>query len=480
MRGRRFLAAFLAVLVVGSAGAVAASELVVNHESDVAPNPETSTWVTKSAHDVGDAPTDYEGDNGETKSLNASVNASYDNPYRYTATDVNFSDRDAFPHDKSDVSAIDAGEWADSGLTSSDVETAPGVDAVRFSTSGTMTSGDSASSTFNNFTVTSDENKRMLQLVLDVESVDSAATVYVNVTDADGDVKSAVVDPDRASGEDLIGNATGEGLIYQRQLGKMDTDGSGDGNFDDVESVTVEVVDGDATLEVAGLNLEKMSQWSFGDKLADTDGDDELETTTIHETKTGGDLELEAVDSVGSALQGATINDLRVAMQFRASDLSTADEKVNVSQSDQYPAYAGTSTVYYRLSLPDAYDLGYANANLTDTQTVTSDRLMSVEYAEGTGDTNFSDISSWTDKTGAYGNEGTNVTVDDTLQPGQNVVIKYQMKLTDSELQAIASSPGGGGPMAQESGGIWDTIFGLPGAIASILGIAGIRKKFGG
>lgn len=468
-RARLLAIGLVALTLVAQPLAVAAAAGGVSFSDDSpAPNPEVSVNVTKSTHmmewsdDLA-----YENDNGEKATLNAAVNDSYDNPYWYTASDVNATDFDAFPHDKSDVSALDAGEWTTSGATVSNVETGPGVDAVNFATSGSLTSGGSESATFSNFSVTSDESKRTLQLVLDVVSIDSGASLEVRIVDEDGDYKMAEINTSRSSGEDYIASATGEGIVYQAQLGKLDTMGSGDGTFDNIQKVELVAQDADVEVNIAGLNVEKMGMWDFGDTRMDTDGDDELESTSVMENKDGGAIMVESLDTLGDTFSQAYINDLTIAVDFRASDLEDEDVMLETEMTDAYPGYAGTATIYYRLSLPAQYDLSYSDATLTDEQSVTSDRVMSVEYAEGTADTEFGNISSYSDITGQYGTEGTEVTVDETIQSGQSLVIKYKFKFTESQFDAIEASSGGAAGPAKAPGGI-----DLPfiGAIGGIIG----------
>ncbi|MFB6189748.1 MAG: hypothetical protein ABEI57_07665 [Halapricum sp.] len=230
--GTRFttvVAIFFAVLVVGAAPASAATTQP-NFDAEPTPNPEQSATVTKAVHDMTwDSPLQYESNDGDLTSMNAHVNESVDNPYSFVVTDINASDYGAFPHDKSGVSALSASEWtkdvsASAGTASvANVETAANVEAVALSTSS-QTSGDTAAFTFTNFSITSDESKRVLQTALDIKTLDSGAAVEMRVVDEDGDRKVAVINGSRASGEDLISNQTGDGYLYQRKLGDMATE----------------------------------------------------------------------------------------------------------------------------------------------------------------------------------------------------------------------------------------------------------------
>lgn len=470
--------ALLMTLVVASTPAAAASDGSLNWGADSAPNAQYEVTATKAVHDMSwgasaDAFRKYEDDSGAITKMEGEVNESATNPYSFVLSDANVSDWGAFPHDKSDVSALDAGEWSSTTSDStnvspstSNVETAPGVDAVRLSTSG-MGSGDTTTFTFSNISVTSDENKRFLQIVQDVSSLDSATSVEYRVVDEDGDYKIAELNQSRTSGDDFVTNATGDGLVYQVQLGTLTTQGSGDGTFDNIQKIEIVFADGNADLSIAGLNVEKMSTYDLGTEKKDTDSDDEFEDIQRTQKKTGGAISLSSLDTLGSAFQSATLHDVSAPMHFTGELATTTGDDAKLEQTEdesvdggQYPGFKGTATVYVRLQLPDEYDLSFSGATLTDTQSVTSDRLMSVEYAEGVSmDTAFSDISdsSWTDISGSYSGDGTDVTVDDTVQVGSAGVLKYRMKLTPSQYDTLGDTGGGGGSGATGAGG-WSTV----------------------
>jgi hypothetical protein len=489
---RTSLVAVVAIALLATAGVAVAANSVINHDAAATPDEKISFELTKDTHNLTwDGPAVYEGNNGDLTTLNASVNETYDNPYSFIASDVEFQDAGAFPHNKPDVSALEAAEWSKDGgsstgtFTVADTETAPNVDALLLSTSG-QSSGDTAVFSASNFSVDSDAEKRYLQLVLDVDTLDSAASVDVATVDADGDEYVATIDPSASSGNDLITNATGEGVIYQQQLGKLDVAGSGDGTVDGIQSIEVRVSDADAALSISALNVESMSEWSFGETRVDSDGDDELETETIRQNAEGGALEVHSLDTLGPMLEQGTIHGLTTSWDMTAASLSAED--VNVTYSEEAPnqAYAGTATVYYRMGLPSAYELNPSQARRTANQTVSGTELISVEYAEATGDTNMTEISdsAWTDISDSFGNRGDNVTVDETIQAGQHGVTKYQLMLGESQLQAMQETSGGPGifgDSGQGSGGILSSIISLPGAaLASLLGLLGLRKRRSG
>jgi hypothetical protein len=460
---------FAVLLTAGMVGPAVASNAAINYGADAAPQPTMEGDVTIADHQMGDSALTYNNDNGEWTELPGEVNESVDNPFSFTASDIAFDDAGAFPHSKDNTSALTASEWTGTASTA-DVETADNVDAVELDFSG----NDHAE--FSNFSVTSDENKRYLSVVMDATTVNSGAIVEFRVVDSDGDYYTAELNTSRSSGEDFMANSTGEGYVYQRQLGEMSLTTVGDGTFNDIEAVNVTETGGSAaTVEISALNVDKTSAWDFGDELKDTD-DDELETEQITEHKDGGALAVSDLESLGTAFESANIKDLTVPFQQDASVLDSEDVNAEFSDAEAYSNYESKFQMDVRFELPDAYDLSYSNLELSDTVSVPGSRYITVEYAEGTGDTDFDDISSWSDITSSYSSVGANVTVDSTIQPGSSLVVSYEYVVTGNEQSALENSGAAVGPTGSSGGGIIGWFTSLPGMIMSAFGaIIGFR-----
>ena len=167
-------------------------------------------------------------------------------------------------------------------------------------------------------------------------------------------------------------------------------------------------------------------------------------------------------------------------MVFDVADLTEAsDVHWNVSDAEAYPNFAHLADVYYRLELPDAYDLSYANAELIGVQDLPDDRYQTVEYSEGISDTEFENVSSWTDATSSFDSTGEHV-LDSTLQPGQEIGLHYNVKWTESDNEAAFSTGGGAGQFASDEGGFFTSIWGGITALGtSILVALGLKKKRG-
>jgi hypothetical protein len=377
----------------------------VDWSSDPAPNLEYAREETKSVHQMDwgtsdDALRKYENNNGDVVKMEAEINDSADNPISFVPTDIDVEDLGAFPHSKSDVNATEAGEWSvdESGIGTSgasasvsNAETAPGVEAVRFSTTD-LASGDVAKYTMSNFSITSDESKRYLVVGQDIATLDSGATVEYRVVDEDGDVDASV----------------------------------------------------------PYINIETMSPYQFGTQKADTDGDGDLEDKDITEKKTAGTYSLKGLETLGSAFENAVINSVTLDVIEEPDQQSDDNVFLNTTKTDKYPGYAGTATIAVRMEAEDAYDRSIANAVLRDTQSVTSERVLAIEYAEDVPadeavDQGYLDNRTFNDMTGQYGSEGKEVQLDSSLSQGSPVLVKWKLKFTDSQMTALDNTMGGEG-----------------------------------
>ena len=493
------LAVVLFALAIVGSSTVAA----LNFSAD-APNPTAKVdSVTVSAYDVkwGDSLT-FENDSGSVLALPATLNSSTDvddlgkgtvNPFSLVATNIEEKDFGEFPRtgdttedpDKDDntASALDASEWTKSGaasskLTVSDTETAQNVEAVRFD-ADSMTSGDVATATYQNWTseLDSDESKRYLQVAADVDQLASSAEVQIKVVDESGDYKQLVLNTSETqSSSGVLANATGDGHVSQVQLGELTTFGGG--SWDNIEKVEVTVVDGDADVSISMLNAGKMSRYKFGTKYVDNDDDDDLEKKEIYEPH--GTYSIYSVETLDSEFDGATIHGLSFPAHFSAEDLEDSNIKTEWQDGKDagYPNWDKFATFFYRLELPSAYDLSYSGVELVQETQWPGDRYVSVQYAEGVSeDTDFEDIedNQWASKTSSYDAKGKNVTVDSTIAPGDDLVFKFEMVFTGDEASNLQTAGGGGDGGAMGSG--FSNIPLIGGLIVVLLGIV---RKFGG
>lgn len=482
MKARILLAALMAVLLVAQiAVAPVAASPDLDFSDDKTPNPylqEDQLTIAQHDRTAMDGPLQYFDDSGDVTDLPADYNRSQDTPFTFRADQIDAAAFSEFPRQKSNVSAIDATEWATTSgasssmtVTQTDGSTAPGVDSVEFN--GTVVSGETATATFDNVSVTDDPNKRVLRLVGNVDDLASGAQVDVRLVDADGDAKAAVINSSATVTEDdVIGASTGQGYVFQERLGNIPTDGSnGDGVFDGIESVEIVVSDGDATLTLVGLDAESKSEFTLGETV-DANG----ETVSVSERNAGGDMSLSvtSLETMGSTFDSAVINDLRISdIRYRLQDLTNPEDyNVEFSDAPEY-TYERKLELYGRLQIPSAIDLSHSGLSFMDEQGMVSQRYATVEIAEGIGDKDLGNVSNWEDKSSLYSSQGSAHELDSTVAVdkayGYHLVVLLQPG--DEDDMTAEQSGGGGGFWGGGGGNPVMSLFDW--VIAGILGIGG-------
>jgi hypothetical protein len=486
---KRIFATLLAILVVGSglAPMAAAAGGGLNFDSGNAPNPTLHADTTVQEYQVswGDS-LQYEDDSGDVVNLPAEINRSTDpddlgngtvNPFAFKTTDIKFADAGEFPRNddengENSASALDASEYTTSGATVSDTTTAPGVDAVQFEASA---SGDQA--TYDNFSVSSDAEKRYVQVFYDVPSA-SAGNVDLIVHDAtDGDTATVkLFDADGLTNDANVGaNSTGEGKAVQVQVGTLSATG-GDNTIDEIGKIVINA-DGAATVDMSAVNLEKTGEWKLGERNVEN-SDDELETEDAYEAT--GEIRLDSLSTMGATFDDATIMGITVPTEFSAEQAPDDDVMAMFNSDNAYPNWDSLGDIYYRLELPSAYDLSYANTELRAEQNWPETRYATVQIQEDAGDTEFSEIDNWSEVTSSFSNEGDSVTLDSTVSADTEYAINYQLKLTGDEASAMQASGGGGAGLlgGGGGGGIIDSVLSIPGMIiSSIAAFLGLRAR---
>lgn len=497
LRSRLVLALVVVSLVASAAAApvlAAESTNTVDTDADAAHNPYVDADVEKATHEMGWSDQEYEDDQGDMATLPAETNTTADNPYKLTYSDIETSAYGEFPVNSKteDVdSALNASGWATptGSPTVSDVTTAPGVEAVEV-TNSSMADGDTAEATFNGFKITSDIDKRYVQVVADVDTLNSASNVSIRFEDTDGDYVAAEIDPDDDSSTgNTMANATGDGYVFQQQIGEMTVTnpGAGDGTLDNINQTTVHIEDGDATIQIAALNVEKTKPWKLGEEKVDSDGDDELETETVHEINSSGNYAIRSLDSMGTSFDAATIHDLTIPMKFYSGMQSgeTEDDKakhnLTAENATQFVNFEWRVTDYRRIVIPSAYDLSYSNTELRMNQPVPDTRYQEVGYATDQADTNVSDIS-FTDVTSSFSSVDDEVDMTTGVNAGEVTVVKIDYVVTADELTDILSidTGGGGAPMDDDSGGFFGNIWAqLMTLVGGVLGFLGLKRAGG-
>lgn len=443
--------------VVGTAGAAMAGgqgNSAINYDADQAPNPYIAEdYVTIAEHNQSamDSPLAYYDDNGDVQTLPAKLNSSVDNPIGLVPTEIDDPMFNEYPRkgDADEASVLDASEWTTSGasmdVTDADGTPAEGVPAVSIATDGSLSDGNTASATYANQSITTDAEKRVPTVFADVETLEAGANAELRFVDSDGDYKAAVINSSLdASDDDVVANATGEGYVWQERLANLATEGDGDGTFDGIEEINVSVADGDAELVVTALDAEHKSELVLGERLEDTDDDEDLETVTIRERHEPGAMRLSGVDTLGDWASDASLQNVRVhGVQYQASLVASEDASAEFGSADSYPGFDSVLTYNYRLEVPSAIDLTHHGLALEAEQAFLQSRYNAFKYIEGAGDTDFADLDNWTDKSTVLGERGSTATVDDTVQADVVYAGEVTAKLQSDQTSALQDTSGG-------------------------------------
>lgn len=497
---RRLLVVLVVFGILGSGVAMAAS---YGLNASAENHPDTyfkEDQLTVESHDRSTMDwLQYENDNGEIATIDAFVNGtSQDARVKYRADQIEDDSFLQFPRTSSESNNSNSwalpGNWTAGGansskisVTDSDGHTATGVESLNISTDGTMASGDTAYTEFTDASLTSDVQKRYLQLVLSISKLETGAVAEVQVRDSDGDYVAAEINGSAsASAEDVIANATGNGIIYQVQLGQLTVQGSGDGTMGAIETVRIVTKDGDVTAYVTALNVQKKSRWDFGEeRVPDTSTDDsgDYKDETVYQRPGGGLIDAHGLGGLGDTFSDATVHKLRYQdVHYRMQDKSTA-VSIEFADAGNYPGFDAVLDVSWRRTLPTGYDVTHGSIDLVHEQTFLSERYVQLRHAEGVGDTETSEIadSSWIDSSSALGDEGKTVTMDDTVTSGTTYVAQFEVKLIQTQVDTLKPSAGGAGGFWQAGGNnplasIWNW---LAGGLVGLLSLVGIKMRGG-
>ena len=494
-------AALTALVVIGlvTAGVVGAtaSGYGLNDQADAHPD----TYIqedrlTVETHDQTSMDwLEYENDSDQLTEIEATVNGTDSGAQvSYRADMLEDSDLVKYPRVDSEtnnsVSWSNAGNWTESStsitVSDSDGSTASGVESVQIATDGSLSSGASENVAYAEQSITSDVEKRYLQFVGNVDSLDSSAVVEVQVRDGDGDYVAAVIDSSRdATASDVIANQTASGVIYQEQLGQLSVKGSGDGSLDAIEEIRVVTTDGDATVTITGLNAQKKSQWSFGEeRVQNSDGN--WESQTVRERPTGDRIDAKSLQGFGDSFEDATVHKLQyLDVQYRMSD-KPSSVNATFEDAEQYPNFPAILSVQYDRTIPTAYDLSHGSMELKTEQSLLSDRYLQLRYAEGVGDTDAENISSdtWIDLSGSLGEDGKVITADGSVQPDTRYVVEIEGKVLEEQQTNLENVQTGGGGFwggsGDGGGNPFTSLYNwVAGGLVGLLSLFGLRQKVG-
>jgi hypothetical protein len=458
-----------AVGTAAGAGAVSArSSPELNADSDLAPIPRVETTVDIEGVEIGSDPLAFTEDDGTDTSLeayggevapiptDADGNDQPHNPFSLRADYIDSDEYGAFPRDRTDsnddpISGLDASFWSTTAAEASVSDTTPasGGEGVHLSTSG-VASGSEAGIEFTEVDITDGVSRKELQVVLSVASF--SGTVEVRV--GDGSTWATAVVDSAANSDDVgtIATSTGDGIVFQAQVGDLNS------SVSQISTIQVVAVDGDAELEIAALNVEKESPWSFGDKEVlgtDDDGNDEIQTEEWVEPS--GTFAINSLGTLDDVFSGGSINPVTVDVEYFPieTDKTTTDP--------ENPAYDKKLELMQNIEIPSAYDLSHGALDVYLEVGPSPDQWSTLEVATGLSETlvlDDQDEESFTDYSGGLSSvsTGDDVTLG-TTSSGSTLAVHQSLDVTSDQLEEIESGAvtgyfgsGGGGFFSTPTG----------------------------
>ena len=521
---RRFLAGAAvtgAALATGAGSAAAAgdpSDLNINYDSEYAHDPRITGSITVDLHRGKWDPLTHFANDGDVENLTETYGVTLrdepdtdteqpHNPVTINAADfVNTTEKDdgsmqverldeyaAFPRgvtydddgdsstDEVPVSALDETHWTKdvSGVSTSGatltVEDVNGGDSLHILADG-FGSGDTGILRFTDFEITTGVDRKFLQLVKDVDELLSGTRVEFRIEDSTGAQAVTFID---SSGDtstvECLANATGPAQVSQARAGELST------SLEDIQAIEIAVMDADTDLTLHGVNLERESEWSFGD-YETTDADGNVVTETY--TNPNGDVSITGLDTLTGPFASAGVQGLTYSIQQEASLL--LDEDVMVRKKDAPSTYDYDHEIEIVKRFPDwsAYDLSTTLSDLLDDVELAPGRYGSVEVSTDAPDFDDWDAvegHSWTSRTDTYtgSSVGSEVNVA-SVSTGSTPALRFKVYMNADEADDLLTTSSGGA-VAASSGGGSGGAFGLTGIIAAVTtGLGALLAKVRG
>lgn len=468
-------AAAAATATAGTAAAQEDQDLVPNFESKYTPQPRLKgTQLRVTEHDASEmGELDYVDNDGNVQSFTDEFGARLakppeaddetHNPVGFHPSKIQSTEYTAFPRDvtrtnaddeEEPVSALDAQEWTtDASSTAGSITVADAEEALSIATSS-QTSGDVASATFSNFTIDSGEARKVIQLVLDVNTLEADAVVDVKVVDAGGASVVSTIDPaaDSAAAA-TIATAQGQGIVYQTEVGAL----TGGPDLDTIEEIAVEISEANADLTIHGLNLELDTEWSFGEReVYDTEEEAVVTETLVEPT---GMSWITSLSSLTEQFGSALINALEYKAQIRADESPASNWEAEVETIER-GSYSHRFRMAGGIELPGGlYDVDVvAPGTLVGEVRHPESVYQTVEFAHGLSSLptldDLEDVE-WTDATSTFQDAEMEAEVTISQNATAGDTIGFHAVVTESEEivnEMVASASGGGGAAVLSSG----------------------------
>lgn len=465
-------------------------DLGINFDSDYAHDPYVKAVATVEGHEPGYGSLDYLADDETRADLGADgfvVAPKPDdvseptawNPVTLKASDLYALNDDgnrtphaefgAFPrgvtydHDadgstaEEPVSVLDAEHWSASGATVADAANG----ALQIEGSG-VASGSTVTATFDLAAVGSEDatigsiSRKFLQFVADVDVLTAGATVEVAVVDSAGaSVAAKWVAGGDSSQVDVVGTSTGDAQVGQVRVGELENDASVD--LADAQQVEVRIKDADATVVFHGINLERATEWTFGqqEQTATEDGDTVVETVdVVNPSGSFGITSLATLDD--TPFSNAGIAAVTYDAQQRASELP--DSAIMARLKDAPDAYDRPKEleVFYQFEAPSAYAVDVEYENVEDVVVFPSTRYTDAGIATGiTEPESWDDVEgiTWTDTQDQYSSVGATRELLATVSAADVTGYTVSHVLDEDEAELLTSAAGSAVAVGATGGG---------------------------
>ena len=506
--GRRgFMIAAGAAAVTAAAGPVAAQEAALNYETDMTPDPRVRGAVTVDEVGPDMGMLEFVNDADETEDLadyggmlaaDDDDSAAY-NPVQFDAGAGGFAADTfgAFPrgemfdesgdgNEDTAVSALDSTHWStDEANTAgtisvADSESAGGVPGLQVSTSS-QGSGDTAVATLDSqyVTVTDSIDQRVIQLGVDVTTLESSAVVDIILRDSNGNTVTVSIDDAMTLDDnDIVADSTGSAFVYQQQIGDVNPD-----TLNDIDELEVQVSEGNADVTFFWMDVERAERLKLGtEEYENSDGD--YVTQSVYEPQ--GAYSVQDLGGLDAAFDGATLYSVQYDVQVRVSEAPSSWVDFQFEEAGRYDRDLRFQAVQ-NIDLPTAFDLSWSLDDFVVDQSHPSSRYLTVEVAteseaqtlEDTGDDS---STSWTGRTSRFdGKIGDTVELSGAPSASDVEAVHYDVLVDESERQEMTtegSGGAGGGPAGGGgNGGILDFVTSIPGMIATgLVSALGLRR----
>lgn len=435
--------------------------------------------------DLVDAPDDETPHNPVTiKASNILADEFREFPRGITYDDDSDSNTSEIP-----VSALDATHWSLSQATNGSLSVSDGERDSLIVSSSSVADGETVSATLDlstvgssDGTITSGMSRKFIQLLTDIDTLTSGATVEIALVGSDGVEVTASIDPaGDSSTAGVLSTSTGDSQVLEARVGELETDQGV--SLADIQQVVIRINDADAALQIHGLNAERSSRWTFGrEEYAETrdDGSTTISTRdvvgprgTFGVTDLGTLPEIWAQSDILSVTYDAVVEAESLASEQVLARSAPLGETYNYDESLEY---------LYTFTGPSAYSIeSLSFDSMTDEAALAGSRYLRADVATGvTAPETWDDADaiSWTDRTDQYSQPGAAVELLSTVNASDTTVVRFKTQHSSDEIGdatrsggvAVASGGDGGG-MDGSLVAILGALFtGMAGAIARLRG----------